>query len=304
MNLHALDDLDSVTRKKLLEYRESIDGIDGRIAELLTRRTDIVKQVGALKKRSYDPSCYIRPAREAEMLRDIAARFEGSDFPPAAAAAVWRTIIAASTAIESPLALSALENGESPALYWLTREYFGEFSPVATRPTPKLVLSDVLEGRSAAGILPMPSAGPEGGWWKLMLEGGASSLRIFACLPFVLTPHDRFSAPPAVALAKIRPEPTGLDRSLLALDAGEGISQQRLSAFFSGRGEEAEWINITPPESGRRCHLLSVRRFLAAEDRLLRELAEEPSFPGIATILLGSYAEPLYIRTHAQRKER
>ncbi len=300
MTLQALNDLDETTRDKLLEYRAQIDEIDNNIIDLLIKRSGIVRQVGKLKKQSYNPSCYIRPAREAEMLRDISARFTATGFSPAAAAAIWRIIIAASTSIESQMVFSTLAANNEPDFYWITREYFGGFSPVNRHTNPKLVISDLLEDKATVGILPMPSSGEEGNWWQLLLESASPSLQIFACLPFVINPYD----PPAVAIAKIRPEPTDYDYTLIALKADEGISQHRLSEFFSGHDTDVKWIDITAPQAGIRLHLLRVKGFITTDHPLITALTAGSSLAGVTPILLGSYAAPLYISTNNQQPEK
>ena len=87
----------------LAEYRSQIDAIDDELMGLLVTRCEIVKQVGKLKEGAGSKGSFIRPKREADMIRRIVGFFEGTDFPAQSAAHIWRTIIGASLRMESPL---------------------------------------------------------------------------------------------------------------------------------------------------------------------------------------------------------
>jgi hypothetical protein len=93
------------------------------------------------------------PVREAEQVRRIMKKFEnlGDDLLlPAAAGALWRTIIGMSTSIESPLKVSAYTPIGDSDLYWLAREYFGPFLPITRQPYINRVIGDVMDGKSTA----------------------------------------------------------------------------------------------------------------------------------------------------------
>src|SRR4051812_24910827 len=118
-------------KEKTLEAcRAEIDAIDNSILELLSRRVGIVREVGALKQASADLSgahkSFIRPGREAEMVRRI-ARQAHENLPQAAALAqMWRLIIASAIDIEEGGAsVATLSTDTNRECYWLAREYFG-----------------------------------------------------------------------------------------------------------------------------------------------------------------------------------
>ena len=88
------------TDSEIAAFRQQIDEIDDKIANLLIERTAVVSRVGEVKHKAGPGKCPIRPGREAAMVRRITAKFENTPFLPAAAAAIWRIIIGMSTAVQ------------------------------------------------------------------------------------------------------------------------------------------------------------------------------------------------------------
>jgi chorismate mutase len=107
--------------QQLAAHRARIDAIDETLTQLLIERTQIVAQVGALKNATWPRDCHIRPGREARMHRSVIQRFSGSLFSVRAALLIWRQIIGASTALESPLKVAVLSADHRPR----ARNYFG-----------------------------------------------------------------------------------------------------------------------------------------------------------------------------------
>lgn len=191
----------------LSELRRTIDWIDDELMQLLLKRQSIVHQVGELKKAVGDAGSFIRADREAVMVRRIVETFKGTAFHPAAAAQLWRIIIGAALAHESPLALS-ISKGTPDALM-LAREYFGNFIPVQLREKPEEIVSDCSASPHAIGVF----TEKERQWWGAALTR-APQLKIFAKLPFVAIPGDPLSE--AVYLVgQVAPAETGEDESIV-----------------------------------------------------------------------------------------
>lgn len=275
---------------ELAPYRQKIDALDDQIIALLIERIGIVTSVGALKRQAAPGRCPVRAGREAEMVRRIMGKFEGSPFPPAAAAAMWRVLIGASTCIEHPLSLSVYIPEGNETLYWLAREYFGPTLPAVRQPHVKRVLGDVMDGKASIGIVPMPPA--EGDWWSSLMPESVGTPKIFACLPFIGDGH-----PTALAIACIRPEPTGDDISFLAFDTDGNVSQNRLQTAFTQARLQTRWIGVvTPSASSIRRHLIEVKGFVTASDAAFAPLQAElgASLQNIG--FLGAYAAPVAIK--------
>jgi len=217
---------------KITEFRKQIDDIDDKIIEQIMARITVVKKVGEHKQIIDTHPCPIRPAREAMMLRAICQRFATTDFPAIAASAIWRIIIGASTSVEADMTLSVFSHGNDNDLFWLAREYFGTSAPIIKQPHEKRVISDVVEGKAAVGIVPILKGGDSNEWWVSLLQQGENTPKIFAHIPFVYTSDSDKNFPSALAIAKLAPEPSGDDVSILVIEASSDVSQSRLQTAF------------------------------------------------------------------------
>jgi chorismate mutase len=193
--------------QKLATLRAKIDAVDTDIAALLGARMEIVREVAKLKSEHWPNNCHIRPGREGQMHRAIAARFKGSAFPPVAALAVWRQLIGASTQLESPIHVTTL--AAHPEHEWMAREYFGVQATASTAANLDDALAQMKEGSSNILVLPDPA---QSDWWKDAEKIRKAGLFVFAALPVVK------NGAGAVALAQLKPEDSGEDVSYHVVD--------------------------------------------------------------------------------------
>lgn len=279
---------------ELAAFRRVIDDIDNKIIQLLIDRTQVVSKVGELKRRTAPGQCPIRPAREATMVRDIIARFKDSMFMPAAAAAIWRIIIGTSTSVEALIHLSVYTPDRENDLYWLAREYFGPGSPVIRQPHVKRVIGDVMEGKAFVGVVPMLRSADTTYWWTNLMEQGPNTPKIFARIPFVNTDTPSKDAPSGLALARIAPEASGDDVSLLVLEADHNVSQSRMQTAFATAKLEANWINVATLAPNTRHHLIEVKGFItSADEPSMRVLLNTLGSSIFKVTYLGAYAVPM-----------
>ena len=216
--------LKSGPEAELTAHRAAIDALDDQLIALLKERIEIVRKVGALKANHWPSDCHIRSGREGEMHTRIAKHFKASRFHPKAAVALWRLLIGSSTTLESPLNIAYL--AEHPVHYWLVREYFGPLVGLTSIATPGLV------EKSNLLVLPAPELHSEG-WWRHPLSHKGKPLHLFARLPLVEEelPND---AVPAVALAAIKPEPSGDDISYIILKSATAPTIKGARIFSRG----------------------------------------------------------------------
>ncbi len=113
--------------EKLEIYRAQIDAVDIEIMQLLAKRFGLVGQVGALKAEHGLQGSYIRPAREAIMLRKLLNDARTAGVPQSMVAGIWRLIIGASTAHESPLNVVHLSDDVQAGLR--AAQYFSDEVP-------------------------------------------------------------------------------------------------------------------------------------------------------------------------------
>ena len=89
----------------LAELRVQIDGLDQELLALLNRRAQVAEQVGEIKKREGSP--FFRPDRVTKVIEQIQLANQGP-LKNEHVAAVWREIMSACLALESPVRVAYL----------------------------------------------------------------------------------------------------------------------------------------------------------------------------------------------------
>jgi hypothetical protein len=229
------------------------------------------------------------------MLRRIVAKFCESDFPAAAAASIWRIIIGASTGTEADMTLSVLNSGVENNLYWLAREYFGSHSTIIKQPHVNRVVGDVMDGKAAVGIVPFPRGADENKWWLVLLQQGANAPKIFAHVPFVYDDTQNKSAPAALAFAKLVPESSGDDKTMMVIEADANVSQSRLQTAFQTAKLEVTWLDIAAIIPDSRYHFVEIKGFITPEHAEFTGAISALGASVFRTHSLGAYAVPISV---------
>jgi chorismate mutase/prephenate dehydratase len=141
--------------RRLRELRGKIDALDEKIHALLTRRARIAQDVAHSKVRNGDTHFY-RPEREAEVLRRVLERNRGP-LPDESIARVFREIMSACLALESPLKIAFL----GPAGTFTQEaalKHFGQ--AVETVPLGAIdeVFREVESGNAHFGVVPVENS--------------------------------------------------------------------------------------------------------------------------------------------------
>jgi chorismate mutase / prephenate dehydratase len=275
-----------IAHPTLEELRREIDRIDDSIHDLIIRRAEIVDRIGRIKRGS---SGYLRPAREAKIVRRLIARHKGS-YPRAAIARVWREIISAFTQAQGKFAIAVLASPEQPGYWDLARDQYGSLSPITAFPSAARVLHAVAEGEATVGVLPLPEPAESSPWWPRLLSDQTGTPRIIGKLPFAAgTPRAPNLGAFAVGLVPI--EPSDADRSLIAIEAPIAMSLQRLTEALTLAGLTAIHLAGASERggAGRRWHLVEVDGFIAEDSPKFAALRKAVG----AVILLGCYPVPL-----------
>lgn len=280
--------------KELTALRDQIDTLDDKIVALFIERASLVAKVGEMKRRSNPGQCPIRSSREAEVIKRITQKFEGQPFLPAAAAAIWRIVIGASTAIEGALTLSVF-TADTNDYYWLSREYFGLFVPTIKQSQVKRVIGDVIDGKASVGIVPMLKTSDTSYWWVNLAGRGENSPKIFACLPYVYHGTPSRDASSCLAIATIEPEESGDDRSIFVIEANQNFSQTKLQMAFSNAKLEATWISIATLSPNVRHHLIEIKGFVNHHHPAIKQLVSSGA-SNINVSWLGAYAAPIVLK--------
>lgn len=284
----------------LADIRKEIDAIDDAMQDLLLKRTELVAGVAAAKAREASAAgegsfVAFRPAREAQVLRRLAARHEGR-LPLRVLVRIWREIMVAMTRIQGPFRVDVSGGKGADAIhFWdLARNYYGSTTLMELHEEPREVVRRVGSDRTAIGILPEPTAG---NWWTALASGSAGDVRIVARLPFVEVEND--DSLRALVLGHSEFEETGDDTSLIALSVSDSLSDARVTSLLRGAGLEGRRIASARLDNGAGAHvyLMEVPHHLAEDDERLAALAAAP----VAEVrLLGGYANPLHLERDGQ----
>lgn len=277
-----------VSEKSLDDLRQEIDRIDDALHDLLMQRTEVVEQVGALK--GIDNAVLLRPGREAEILRRLVSRHHGG-FPKLALLRIWREILGGMIGLEGNVSVAVFMPDRGAGYLELAREHFGAVLAVTPFRSAGQVTRAVAEGSATVGIMPMPDREDTEAWW-ISLMGDSSDLpRIIARLPFSGPGPGRGDGLEALAIGRLASEPTGYDRSWLALETTPDISRARLRSVLSAAGIEPTLLAATQRTEENWLHLAEVSGHLVAEDRRIARLVERKQ-PVLRAVLLGGYPVP------------
>ncbi len=282
-------------KQALADARAQIDKIDSVLHDLLRERAEVIDHVRKLKGKQH---LYIRPGREAQMLRALTGRPQGK-LPEGLIVRLWREMISAFTLLEGPLKVAVTSPDKGPGLWDLSRDFYGSFTPLIEMPSALAAIKAVQAEKATVAVVPFPKENDKAAWWPLLASDKKNILTVFASMPFEVTKAGRNNArnalPAGLVVGKLYPELTGDDYSFLALQCvhvpeGEikrllgkaGYKVKQLLSQTVGRGGSAPVLYLVETEGyvGRNDTRLS--RLRAMLGSRLQHLAP-----------LGGYAAPL-----------
>ncbi|MBL6958858.1 MAG: chorismate mutase [Rhodospirillales bacterium] len=277
-------------KKSLDALRRQIDEIDDRIHDLLMQRTDIVEDVRVQKKGS---DTYLRPDREAEILRRLIDRHKGA-FPKTALIQVWREIISALTLLQGPMTVAVVADGEERGNAALARDQFGIMTPLKELSSARRVIDAVSKGEASVGVLPLPRWDDQSSWW-LNLLSGKDAPKIIARLPFAITKDAADLDRQALAICQLAQEKTGKDRTFLAIEADQDIGIKTLEKALDGNGLKtvftAQSYDAQRPEVW--FYLVEVDDYVGNGDARLERFTGALDQAVKRVMTLGGYAVPI-----------
>lgn len=268
---------------KLDDLRREIDEIDAKLHDLIMRRAAIVEQVAAAKGQQADSG--MRPGREAEILRRLAVRHEGP-FPRGSVMRIWREIIASLTAMQGPYNIAVFAD-EDHGLWDLSRDHFGSHTSISLDASRRSIVSKVANGAATHGILPWPADEDDRPWWSGLWSSDAP--RIVVRLPFSDPGNVRGEDVQALVIARVAPEKTGDDRSLLLMEIGEEQRRARFAEMLAQSGMEGSLV-CAATDGSRQC-LLEVGGFVEDGDPRLAKLMAHDNVERVRVV--GAYPVPL-----------
>lgn len=215
----------------LARLRAELDAMDDKIHDLLMHRATVIERV---KREAGKTGPKIRPGREASMLRRLLARHKGA-LPPQTIMRFWREMFAAALIIEGGQTVAVCSGDENADLAALAREHFGPLTPVRKHRHPAQALADIERGTAQVAVLPPPGDEPDGGWWTALM-GTRNPLSVIGKLPFWTQRPEGTPVGEAYVAAAMRPDPSGADRGLIALELAADISRTRITGNLTQAG--------------------------------------------------------------------
>ncbi len=282
----------------LADLRHDIDVLDDQILDLLRRRTEVVQRIAEAKNRepvaaNPSPDAFLRPGREAQILRRLASRARGG-LPVAALSRIWRELISALYRYQAPVKVAVHAPNKSAARWDLARDYYGSTTPMQLCTTASAVFR-ALAQPATLGIMALPEEGEKECWWPLLASRSADTPRIVARLPFVPNPRGSFAELGAYVIANTPPEESGDDRTLAVLTMSEASpSMARLSSLLArvGLAGQAVAQYRRGSDEGARV-LLELPGFIAADDTRLTALVAADPAQILDAVVIGAYAIPM-----------
>lgn len=278
----------SPTPPDLSDLRRHIDEIDDRLHDLLIERADIVGMVADSKKSG--AVAFYQPAREAQILRRLAARNHGA-FPLASLVRIWRELLAATVRLETPFAVAVFGAAEMPGYWDLARDHYGSHTPMSAYRSISQVIRAVTEGQASVGILPMPQEGDPDPWWRHLLSHDRNAPRVIARLPFGARGNARGGAE-ALAIGRGAQQPTGADRTLLAAESAGDISRARIFRTMASLDLVCTFF-ASYEQAGGAVNLLEIDGFVPLADPRLDRLRAQLGAALHRVLPFGGYALPL-----------
>jgi chorismate mutase-like protein len=286
------------TNEQLAALRREIDAVDTKLHDLLMQRTELAVRVGEVKATAQpigrspkDGAKFVRPAREAQILRRLSERHKGK-LPKAIVVRMWREMISALLQVEGPFVVAVYAPADQPGYWDLARDHYGSRVPLHSFDRLNHAISSVLDGQSTVAILPLPHEDDRDPWWRRIAVKGANVPHVIARLPFGDPGNQRGRGLQALVVGTAANEPTGKDRSLLVAETRDAISRSAMRDALNWAELQPSFVQVFQELGGPEQHLVEIEGFLAPNDprleRLLKTLGAEARVTPI-----GGYALPL-----------
>jgi chorismate mutase/prephenate dehydratase len=274
--------------------RQEIDAIDNELHAMVRRRADLVDRISAAKPPG---GLALRPGREARVMRQRLATHQGP-FPSTAIYRMWREMMCAFTLMQTPdLKIAICRPVDQPGYWDLARDHFGCQIPFVANDTPAQVLAAVRANPSTIGVVPTPIESDATPWWPLLAGRDATLPNVVDRLPFLDMPNARARGISAFVLARMEPEDSGDDRTLISVEAVTGLSRNRIAGALAKVGLPAFTSALDQVAGGVHHYLVELPGVLADGDERLRELGTALELTSGRVAAIGAYAVAATPRT-------
>jgi chorismate mutase len=286
-----------VTTRALEDLRREIDAIDDQIDDLIMRRAELLTDIAAAKGPSARGNGgFLRPAREASLLRRLVARHRGA-FPKAALVRLWREIISAMLTVQGSFSVAVFAPDEAPGYWDLARDHYGGGTQFLPRTPAERVIATLGDGAATVAILPAIRDEESDPWWPLLAEDEGRKRYVMIRLPLAPSANARGDGLEAVVVGFSPPEATGRDRSLFVFETKDEQSRSALTAALQEAGlEPCFFAGWRDPSGSRLLMLVELEGFVDAGDARVARVVGTTKNRIARAIHVGGYAQPLDAR--------
>ena len=283
------------TTSDLDDLRRQIDQIDADLHDKIVQRIALIDQVAKAKQlQGNDPSA-MRPNREAEVVRSLAQRHQGQ-LQTATVIRIWRELINGATALQGPLSVAVCAPARSVGYWDMARNHFGSSAPMTLHTSPSVVLRMVDDIPGAIGLLPFPQSGEDNPWWPALASqaNDQAGPRVIWRLPFFASTTGRFEQLEALAVAKLMPEPSGQDATVVMVETDQDVSLARVVDQLGQCGFTVHPLAVhEQSHGGARLQLIELDGLIRHEDPSLATFHEKMGEGLYRVAILGAYPKPL-----------
>jgi chorismate mutase-like protein len=288
---------------QLAALRRQIDSVDTQLHDLLMQRTELAVKVGEVKAKAQpigrtpsEGAKFVRPAREAMILRRLIARHKGK-LPKAVMVRMWREMISALLQVEGPFVVAVYNPPEEPGYWDIARDHYGCRVPILGFDRLNHAISAVLDGQATVAVLPLPHEGDRDPWWRRIAVKQPKVPHVIARLPFGDPGNQRGRGLQALVIGTTPNEATDKDRGdkdrgLLVAETRDPVSRSTLRDALTSAKLKPVFIQAFQELGGPEQHLVEIEGFLAPDDARLAALAKGLGAESRA-IAIGGYAMPL-----------
>ncbi len=194
--------------QSLDDVRQRIDAIDEQVLRLVAERAALSISVAKAKHARGDVGFALRPAREAQLLRQLIMT-KAPQVSSELVVALWRQMMADSLSRQGPFSVTLWGGKNIVRTVELARMRFGAAVTVRPAHQPEEAIR-AAKGPGGVAVLALMSDTP---WWgRMLLE---PQLNVFAALPDLR----RWGPHTALAIAQVAVEPSGRDETYWVTDA-------------------------------------------------------------------------------------
>lgn len=278
-------------QEELARLRAEVDRIDDAVVDLLLERIAVVRRIGAVK--AVAPGIALRPAREAVIIRRLAAR-AAPLLPAAAVNRMWRELLAATTRLQTPFKVAVLADPTALHAAELARDHFATSTPLVEVETAHQGFRLVAAGTAELLVLPAPVE--DSYWWRQVATTMVDSpLRVVSRLPFcTVDGHAARPAAAALVLGALPEEPSGADLTMLALETDLDVSRARLRELIIAGGLElVSLVSLRDLQPDSAFYLVEVEGMAEPVLTGIRHAMGPRRDRVLRLDVLGSYPQPL-----------